>query len=291
VDSGSLFTIAWSSWGQDGDGWGIFTRTFNFDGNPIVEEHQANIEWLNFQWKPQIVWCQGTLWALWLSYSPNCVPGQNCAYGPSIRPLFVNSKIVNRSEQSMDGNNVVVASVARVGNGGKVRVSWLESSNARPRMRIASPEDFRPRRVSNGHVENVNRSVPEAWTSNKPISLHSFRSQEVLQVSGQRLSFGVEDSGGIVSTSTVSMTLSRHTGGLLTAQMIRYETSGSYFRTYPKFKVSEKVQFVGATWDVGSKPLANVMCWSEDGTTQESFFSAYYGMRCCSLQTLVAAQT
>merc|ERR1719183_2194660 len=52
---------------------------------------QANVEWKDFQWRPQVVACGDTTWALWANRSASsCHSGQDqCGPGaPFVRRLF-----------------------------------------------------------------------------------------------------------------------------------------------------------------------------------------------------------
>src|SRR5262249_56751936 len=35
VDAAGNFVVTWSSWGQDGDGWGVYGQRFAADGTPL----------------------------------------------------------------------------------------------------------------------------------------------------------------------------------------------------------------------------------------------------------------
>jgi len=42
MDTQSRFVVVWQSWGQDGDGFGIFARQFSAQGDPLGPEFQVN---------------------------------------------------------------------------------------------------------------------------------------------------------------------------------------------------------------------------------------------------------
>mmetsp|Transcript_136650 Transcript_136650/g.340762 ORF Transcript_136650/g.340762 Transcript_136650/m.340762 type:complete len:622 (-) Transcript_136650:238-2103(-) len=85
------FLVAWSSWQQDGDGWGVFARYFDSKGRPSGVEQQVNQAWQRFQWQPQLAWCQGSAWALWSNGTgalcSGSSPPEDCANGPMLRYL------------------------------------------------------------------------------------------------------------------------------------------------------------------------------------------------------------
>ena len=42
MDAAGNFMVTWSSWGQDGDGWGVFAQRYDPQGNPLGKEFQVN---------------------------------------------------------------------------------------------------------------------------------------------------------------------------------------------------------------------------------------------------------
>ncbi|HMX16158.1 MAG TPA: Calx-beta domain-containing protein, partial [Rhodocyclaceae bacterium] len=48
------FVAAWSSYGQDGDYWGVFARRFDAAGNPVDDEFQVNVETFDYQDYPVV---------------------------------------------------------------------------------------------------------------------------------------------------------------------------------------------------------------------------------------------
>eukprot|EP00929_Paragymnodinium_shiwhaense_P083542 TRINITY_DN44574_c0_g1_i2.p1 TRINITY_DN44574_c0_g1~~TRINITY_DN44574_c0_g1_i2.p1 ORF type:complete len:667 (-),score=85.80 TRINITY_DN44574_c0_g1_i2:180-2180(-) len=57
ASGGGGFVVAWSSWGQDGDGWGVYARAFDSNVQPLGEEILVNTRTDGFQWQPQLAWC------------------------------------------------------------------------------------------------------------------------------------------------------------------------------------------------------------------------------------------
>jgi len=88
---GDSFVVAWTSWAQDGAGWGVYARFFGVDGVPLGEEQQVNTIWAGFQWRPQVVWCMDSVWAIYLnSTGQDCLTSSSpssCATGPFLRRL------------------------------------------------------------------------------------------------------------------------------------------------------------------------------------------------------------
>lgn len=270
-DGVSRFSVVWSSWGQDGDGWGIFMRSFQFDGQPITDEQRVNIQWRHFQWKPRLVWCEGTLWALWLTSSVDCTTNGKCTSGPFLRPLFVSRKKVNKMERNLGGNNPIAASLACEGRNGQVVVFWVEEPKMQPKVRIMDPRSFRT--VAEAYVDSENTAILDVQeTDRTPSSTlldpQTFLDDQEFLQSGRQLTSDVTHSGiSVLTYKTASIILSRDAGGLLTAQTVGYSTS-PHMRKFPTVEVSENVQFEQAVWDVAFKPLAIVMCWSAGGRAQ-----------------------
>src|SRR5262249_16035375 len=42
MDGAGNFVVTWSSYGQDGSGWGVFAQRYDMNGNPIGREFQVN---------------------------------------------------------------------------------------------------------------------------------------------------------------------------------------------------------------------------------------------------------
>lgn len=85
------FVVAWSSWEQDGDGWGIYAAFFSSDGTPVGRERQLNSAWKRFQWRAELTWCGDFIYAMWMNGTgapcgiPN--PDKDCANGPMVRAI------------------------------------------------------------------------------------------------------------------------------------------------------------------------------------------------------------
>mmetsp|Transcript_68106 Transcript_68106/g.188486 ORF Transcript_68106/g.188486 Transcript_68106/m.188486 type:complete len:359 (+) Transcript_68106:141-1217(+) len=125
------FFVAWSSWQQDGDGWGVFARQFTADGQAAGSEMQVNQEWRHFQWQPQLVWCADSLWALWANGTglPCGDAGGPCATGPFLRRLAPQGggKAAG-AERGLGGKSPIAAALACGAPGGGVTALWLEAA-------------------------------------------------------------------------------------------------------------------------------------------------------------------
>ncbi|MGA2061003.1 MAG: hypothetical protein ABSG67_11015, partial [Thermoguttaceae bacterium] len=54
MDSSGDFVVAWSSFGQDGSGYGVYAQRFNAAGTRLGSEFRANQTTANFQWQPSV---------------------------------------------------------------------------------------------------------------------------------------------------------------------------------------------------------------------------------------------
>jgi hypothetical protein len=54
MNSNGDFVVAWSSFGQDGNSWGIYAKCYNSNGNPKGTEFQVNTHTEDIQWKPSV---------------------------------------------------------------------------------------------------------------------------------------------------------------------------------------------------------------------------------------------
>ncbi len=54
MNSNGDFVVAWSSFGQDGNSWGIYAKCYSSNGNPKGTEFQVNTHTEDIQWKPSV---------------------------------------------------------------------------------------------------------------------------------------------------------------------------------------------------------------------------------------------
>ena len=70
VDGSGNFVVVWMSYGQDGDGYGIFGRRFNASGAPQGAEFQVNSYTTNFQYRPGVASdASGNFVVIWESFN------------------------------------------------------------------------------------------------------------------------------------------------------------------------------------------------------------------------------
>jgi hypothetical protein len=69
MDASGNFIIAWTSDGQDGDGYGIYAQRYNSAGNTVGSEFRVNTYTENWQWGPSVaIDANGNFIIAWQSY-------------------------------------------------------------------------------------------------------------------------------------------------------------------------------------------------------------------------------
>lgn len=129
------FVVAWSTWGEDGDGWGISARMFNADGVPTGAEQQVNTNVHGSQRHPQLFACTTgakgpAVWASWLNgtlgnaheFYVRRLGSRSFNFGPEIRlaaPDMISvASIMCASGSSTQNPSVIWA------NGRERKVQW-----------------------------------------------------------------------------------------------------------------------------------------------------------------------
>jgi len=125
------FIVAWSSWKQDGDGWGVFARRLDKDGNPLGGEVQLNSATAHFQWKAELSWCPDTkhasVWGLWTNTTES---GEH--QGPILRhfsiPSGTNATLQPSSvEVDLGGSPIPASKAVQCTHDGAMAV-WLQKT-------------------------------------------------------------------------------------------------------------------------------------------------------------------
>lgn len=130
------FVVAWSSWGQDGDSWGIFARFFNQEGQPTELEQQVNVGATGSQQHPQLFACTTgargpAVWATWLNgtigasheFYVRRLGSKFFSFGPEVKldasgALMTGASLMCASGSSTQNPSVVWA------NGEDRKVNW-----------------------------------------------------------------------------------------------------------------------------------------------------------------------
>lgn len=255
------FTVAWSSWQQDGDGWGVFARQFSADGQPISEEIQVNQYWPQFQWRPQVAWCQDTLWALWLNGTGTFCPeggGDACTNGPLLRPL---ASVMNGSSPWQPGHETLMpeqapmASALDCGIGDNSAVAlWLDRTGSQLNWQIQRPGLLGPGQ----HEASV-----------LPLASRRLKVTPSYPILGGSTGFGVGSAFLVANVGLLAL-FAKDGEGRLQVQLIDY----SIPKPYAPHVFSTMAESPRATWDVlntqqGEKAL--IVCWASSAPLDRSF--------------------
>jgi len=122
------FVVIWQSYGQDGDGWGVYGQIFDKDGNKNADEFQINNYTSSFQQFPSITTLgDGSFVVVWESFGQDV---GDSAYKGGIYGKRYNSdgSVLNDEFQinSYTYDKQIDASVAALNDGGFI-VAWTSS--------------------------------------------------------------------------------------------------------------------------------------------------------------------
>jgi len=290
---GDGFVVVWSSWRQDGDGWGVFSRPFELNGldaRPMGEEKQVNQIWKHFQWQPQLKWCGDALWALWANGTTGqCWGGSDCATGPFLRLLAregSTTKDPQEAEIKFNGDGPIAATLACPSSGNQVTASstaafWLQPSSkggsevirefSEPKKEhlhsegdsAPSNEWLRRRRLAPLPVYVDSQSLRSAVPNNEEVKVNgavqarNLRAQDIYDLGA--VSMVAHEGLVVILTSSLR--------GELGAQLLDF---GSYPVAYPQRLVAVDVRSAArAAWDAEGGTLALVTCWATGGAAAE----------------------
>ncbi|CAK0799943.1 unnamed protein product [Prorocentrum cordatum] len=257
------FAVVWSSWGQDGDGWGVFARLFDRMGRPVHEERQVNSEWRHFQWQPQVAWCGDSLWALWVNGTSGYCNGPRdaCSTGPFVRRLVSGGEWAPGEEVDFAGDGPVAATLSCASQqpwGGALAVLWLPHSGSEVRWEYveAVPSSGLPPGPQLGRRLAPQQPVfdPQVGAVVRDDALGMLGSPQVAIDVGQ---VSMVAHGGLM----VLMTSDR--AGSLGAQLMNYGATAQPV-AFPRRQVTSGVQLTRAAWDT-AEDLALVSCWAAGG--------------------------
>mmetsp|Transcript_131715 Transcript_131715/g.232910 ORF Transcript_131715/g.232910 Transcript_131715/m.232910 type:complete len:640 (-) Transcript_131715:204-2123(-) len=280
---GDGFVVAWSSWMQDGDGWGVYARPFNLNAEPLEsEERQINQHWEHFQWQPQLMWCGRSLWATFSNNSgDDCAAGDRCATGPFVRRIAVRGNDSWQKsvpdEVDMHGNGPLAAALTcQRSSSENVTVFWLEDGGEMVRATILSPDSSLMKRPSFG--TDASTSAAASTVTGQHQSLRVGRSsmerlQGATSVVTRRRLLGATEETNSVAAGQVAMIAHRALVVLLTnngegnlyAQLLNFGDGDPT----PRKQVASGVEFARASWDTAGQRLAIVFCWASGSVLQD----------------------
>lgn len=299
-DSGE-FALVWQSWGQDGDGWGIFARAFSADGKPLHNEMQVNTDSRGFQWHPKLTWCGNSLWALWSNgtagFDRECTAGssrESCFGGPMVRRLVSSGHWDPDTDIALHGGLPLTAALSCAQNhflspfadvGDMVIALWLERSGREVRWEYLTSSGpwhihflsqlLMTRRLQLNpelsqtqlaHNQDALETLPKI-TSLRPVS---GRLQELEEASKRSLDPGQVD---MLAYGNFMMLLTQHRSGSLGAQLVQYVAARPL--TFSRHTLASSSLFGAAAWDSYAGKLAIVSCWASGGAFDADEPSAF----------------
>mmetsp|Transcript_43505 Transcript_43505/g.123104 ORF Transcript_43505/g.123104 Transcript_43505/m.123104 type:complete len:612 (+) Transcript_43505:123-1958(+) len=295
-DAGGIFVVAWSSWDQDGDGWGVYARPFGPDGQPTGPERQLNVEWRHFQWQPQLAWCGHTLWAIWAngtgtSCSEDGTTGADCATGPFLRQVGADGNMSEMgAEINLTGTGPISAALSCDEAAKKAAVVWLDDGGKFIEWNYRDPEGGRPPATAEGAASppagarGGRASAPARPRAWKPIAALGHSPGLTTDSLGAAAAAGVT----MVADKGVVVILTSDGYGTLDAQLLDYSpVNGGVI--FPEHHLGNYVQFLRAAWDVGDD-RALYVCWTIGGSIVDPSPNAFICLR-RSLQWLMNADT
>eukprot|EP00811_Abedinium_folium_P019001 NODE_2792_length_2144_cov_12.151710.p1 GENE.NODE_2792_length_2144_cov_12.151710~~NODE_2792_length_2144_cov_12.151710.p1 ORF type:complete len:604 (+),score=152.04 NODE_2792_length_2144_cov_12.151710:40-1812(+) len=268
--SAAGFTVAWSSWEQDGDGWGVYARRFAGNGTPLSEELQLNVKWRGFQWKPQLLWCKSTLWALWMDGSADYCNGQSvgeCASGPFARALVVDGEIRMRNVTNLHGSRPLSSALTCIGT--NALALWQEARNSRTIIRSkflsAASTLYSHDEDAGSHefpvVVAAAMAALRALVSPVPAMIGSavLPSSEWEQEEGEVVLSDASRGTAMIAHGSNTVIFSQlPRSGALMAQLVHIRAPHAA-HLYARHPIAGAVRLERAAWDGDS---ALVMCWS-----------------------------
>lgn len=244
------FIVAWSSWQQDGDGWGIFARFFNASGQLLGLERQLNSAWKGFQWRPQLVWCGPFIWALWANSTGIPCSGDNppedCANGPMLRRFSANPNAGDPPvEVDLGGKQPLEATVA-CADGTQAVSLWLQDGGKQVRWEYRQPV---------GEFQALPEDRSAAASRQLVVS-----TDDAAPGLGQQLTLPIQAKGAVTAASLPSQVAMLATSGLLvlltsdvrgtlTAQLLDYAARRGPV-AYPGRKLAFGAVHIRAAWDL-----------------------------------------
>mmetsp|Transcript_49179 Transcript_49179/g.130595 ORF Transcript_49179/g.130595 Transcript_49179/m.130595 type:complete len:637 (+) Transcript_49179:75-1985(+) len=298
---GAGFAVAWSSWGQDGDGWGVFARLFLADGTAVSRERQVNAYWRDFQWHPQLLRCGGALWALWANSSvAGCRSGAGgaaCGHAAALRQLAAaqngsqgDKDLLMGQEVAADsgggtlvasamachdsGSDAMVVGLARSGDGLKVSLSRYPST---PLGQSGEDEISLVSRTSldlaattaddrdPSSVMDGGPPEPGALWAPAPATARHAPEEVVVDRRLQEVASGVT----LLASSQFLLWLATDGGGTLEGQLLRLSADDSTVTEFPKRALVRGAGHAQAVWDLRGSRHALLLCWASGGAVDQ----------------------
>jgi hypothetical protein len=298
---GDSFVVAWSSWRQDGDGWGIFARSFSAAAFPLTEEMQINQAWRHFQWRPQIHWCGNSLWSLWVNGTDGTCPagsGADCATGPFARRLgdLSNSLSLTDQEVNLAGDGPLASALSchsneHSGSSDDARVYWLirDGNEVQDKIVPTQPVEvshldldvLRRLRSGRSYHHLYHRHGTRSWQNSsfaslmslfKQVTAHGLASYSFFMSTSSRSKnmLGATDHvevGQAVMTAhqELLVLLTDNGHGVLYAQLLNFGAVPQPV-AYQRRQIAAGTTMTRAAW--AHKDPALVICWAQGGLVE-----------------------
>lgn len=224
------FVAAWTSWEQDGDGWGIYMQAFSRAVERVGDVVQVNSIWEHFQWRPAITMCGQATYAAWINSTADCVDAEGCNTGPYSRRIMPMDPKPEVSLKGADPEKITLAC-----DKNDAWAFWLDDDN------IAYNK-------LSGNELQVAASLPLQGTKVLNSTLR-----------GRRLQGGGSSAGAqLLYAGTWQLLLvGDDSDGNLAAQLIDLEAH----QVHPQRKIADSAALVQAIWDDSNQKF--VTCWTE----------------------------
>lgn len=259
--SDDTFAVAWHSWLQDGDGWGVFARVFSMDLKPLGSEVQVNQYVPQFQWHPQLAFCGKSLWTAWQNGTDQPCAGDHtygygdCATGPFARHIAGDSGKASHlsNETSMDADGPIALALA-CGKNDDAEVWWLEKGGTEVGGDILHPSLAS---ASATQLPASGRLLAPRAPQRKLASLGAVGASM-----GAREGNAEEGQVAMIATGGLVVVLNNDGQGTFSAQLVDF-TAYPQPLAYHRKEVASGVHAARSLWAVGESPhdLALVFCW------------------------------
>eukprot|EP00931_Biecheleriopsis_adriatica_P006018 TRINITY_DN107486_c0_g1_i1.p1 TRINITY_DN107486_c0_g1~~TRINITY_DN107486_c0_g1_i1.p1 ORF type:complete len:629 (-),score=101.99 TRINITY_DN107486_c0_g1_i1:143-2029(-) len=288
--SSGHFALIWQSWGQDGDGWGVFARAFSPDGTPFSDEEvQVNVGGGGFQWHPKLTWCGDSLWALWVNGTGDLDADRHFE-GPVVRRLVADGKWAPAEEVHLKGGMPLTTALSCAdgsflgkgeSRGDTVVALWLERGGHEVRWEyIRSSGGFQIQILSHLFMRRRLQLADESLRSPPLLDAQQADDRSHSEQVGwlQQLEEASKlalDPGQVqmLAHGNLMMLLTRHRSGILGAQLVQYISARPI--TFSRRMLASSSLSGSATWDAYTDDLAVLSCWATGGAFEAHDPSAF----------------
>jgi len=262
------FFVAWSSWGEDGDGWGVFARQFSSTGWPTGEQRRVNQARSQFQWHPQLASCGESIWALWengtgSSCDSRGKAGLDCRTGPLIRQLLCDmDSSPEPHEIKMPGVSPIMAALA-CATVQDALVFWWNQDQASPTHQVVnSSSNFAQEtyRKVNASRAAQRKDLNESVQNHALLGLNTISEVEKLHAPAESFTSVLPGQSIMLADGNSLLTIECAISGMIQVQL--WDSSQKYVTSSPKREVAAGATSVSAALDASSQVF--IICWSAE---------------------------